>query len=97
MHSGYQGRLVSTLQQTCPSNSLSLLVDSPLKDSFQSLIELTMAMLMKISVIVLMTPIFMIPSFIVGALGRWIGQIYLAAQLSVKREMSNAKAPVVGQ
>lgn len=56
-----------------------------------------MAMLMKISVIVLMTPIFMIPSFIVGALGRWFGQIYLAAQLSVKREMSNAKAPVVGQ
>jgi len=60
------------------------------------LIELTMAMFMKLCAVVFMTPIFLIPGIIVGAFGGWIGQIYMAAQLSVKREMSNAKAPVVG-
>jgi hypothetical protein len=29
-------------------------------------------------------------------LGGWIGRIYMKAQLSVKREMSNAKVPVLG-
>ncbi len=52
---------------------------------------------MKLSAVVLMTPIFLIPGTIIATLGVWIGQIYMAAQLSVKREMSNAKAPVVGQ
>lgn len=42
-----------------------------------------------------MSPIFVVPGFIVGLLGSWCGQIYIKAQLSVKREMSNAKAPVM--
>lgn len=54
-------------------------------------------MVMKLAAVVFMTPIFLIPGFIVGLVGGWVGQIYMAAQLSVKREMSNAKAPVVGQ
>ncbi|KAG6371819.1 P-loop containing nucleoside triphosphate hydrolase protein [Boletus reticuloceps] len=31
-----------------------------------------------------------------GVVGAWIGRIYMKAQLSAKREMSNAKAPVLG-
>lgn len=54
-------------------------------------------MFMKLSAVVFMTPLFIIPGVIVGIFGGWVGQIYMAAQLSVKREMSNAKAPVVGQ
>lgn len=34
---------------------------------------------------------------IVFVLGGWLGLVYLKAQLSVKREMSNAKSPVVSQ
>ena len=45
--------------------------------------------------VVIMSPIFIIPGLIVGALGSWCGQIYIKAQLSVKREMSNAKSPVL--
>jgi hypothetical protein len=56
-----------------------------------------MGMLMRLGAVVLMTPIFLIPGFFVGLIGSWVGRIYMAAQLSVKREMSNAKAPVVGQ
>jgi hypothetical protein len=56
-----------------------------------------MGMLMRLGAVVLMTPIFLIPGFFVGLIGGWVGRIYMAAQLSVKREMSNAKAPVVGK
>jgi hypothetical protein len=40
--------------------------------------------------------IFIIPGIIVATLGGWCGQIYIKAQLSVKREMSNARSPVLG-
>ncbi|KAH7340934.1 hypothetical protein B0J17DRAFT_716110 [Rhizoctonia solani] len=36
------------------------------------------------------SPIFTIPGAAVFVIGFWIGQIYITAQLSVKREMSNA-------
>lgn len=32
----------------------------------------------------------------IAVLGGFIGQLYMKAQLSVKREMSNAKAPLIG-
>jgi hypothetical protein len=40
--------------------------------------------------------VFLLPGLFIGLLGGWVGCIYLKAQLSVKREMSNAKAPVLG-
>lgn len=49
------------------------------------------------------TTVFMAgwPALVSGAmtagLGGWLGLIYLKAQLSVKREWSNAKSPVVSQ
>ena len=42
------------------------------------------------------TPYVVPAAMAVGVLGVWIGQVYMKAQLSVKREMSNAKAPVLG-
>ncbi|KAF5356102.1 hypothetical protein D9756_004037 [Leucocoprinus leucothites] len=71
-------------------------IDGPLKDHMKWLTEISVSMSVKLGAVVLMTPIFLIPGMIVGAIGGWIGQIYMAAQMSVKREMSNAKAPVVG-
>ncbi|KAJ6603499.1 P-loop containing nucleoside triphosphate hydrolase protein [Mycena vulgaris] len=41
------------------------------------------------------TPIFFFPGVVVGALGAWFGQIYIAGQLPVKRWMSNNRAPVL--
>lgn len=54
-------------------------------------------MLLKFCAVILFTPAFLFPGVLVAVLGGWCGQIYIAAQLSVKREMSNAKAPVLGQ
>ena len=43
-----------------------------------------------------MSPMYTIPSLLLGVLGGWVGQLYTRAQLAVKREMSNARAPVLG-
>ena len=53
-------------------------------------------MLMKFFAVVSFSPIFAVPIFFVSVLGRWYGQIYMKAQLSVKREMRNARGPVLG-
>ncbi|KAK0480768.1 hypothetical protein IW261DRAFT_1474488 [Armillaria novae-zelandiae] len=58
--------------------------------------ELTLAMIIKFIAVVAFTPIFLFPGIVVAILGAWCGQIYIKAQLSVKRELSNAKAPVLG-
>ncbi|KAJ6462020.1 hypothetical protein C8R47DRAFT_1225647 [Mycena vitilis] len=60
------------------------------------LLELSMSMLAKFAAVILFTPLFFFPGALVGVLGGWCGQMYISAQLSVKREMSNAKAPVLG-
>ncbi|KAJ7293178.1 hypothetical protein C8J57DRAFT_1703993 [Mycena rebaudengoi] len=71
-------------------------VDGPISQGLWGLLELTVTMMVKFAAVILFTPLFFIPGVGIGALGGWIGQIYIAAQLCVKREMSNAKAPVLG-
>jgi hypothetical protein len=53
-------------------------------------------MMVKFVAVVMFSPIFIIPGFVLSILGGWCGQIYIKAQLSVKREMSNARSPVLG-
>ncbi|KAJ7785923.1 hypothetical protein B0H16DRAFT_1657372 [Mycena metata] len=71
-------------------------VDGPIQQGLWGLLEMSMSMFVKFCAVILFTPVFAIPGILVGVLGGWCGQIYIAAQLSVKREMSNAKAPVLG-
>ena len=54
-------------------------------------------MLVKLSAVVILTPAFLLPGVLVAIAGGYCGQIYMQAQLSVKRELSNAKQPVLGQ
>lgn len=56
-----------------------------------------MMMILKYTAVVVITPIFFFPGVAVAFLGAVCGQVYIKAQLSVKREMSNARAPVLGQ
>lgn len=56
-----------------------------------------MAMVIKLAAIVILTPIFIIPGVLIFIAGALCGQIYIRAQLCAKREMSNAKAPVLSQ
>ncbi|KZV64704.1 hypothetical protein PENSPDRAFT_656364 [Peniophora sp. CONT] len=71
-------------------------VDGPFANDFKYVVQVSATMLIKVIVIVIVTPVFVIPCLLVFAIGRWFGAVYMAAQLSVKREMSNKRAPVIG-
>ena len=71
-------------------------VDSSIARWFSLLTKMSLEMLMKLGAVVLISPIFIIPGVIIAVVGAWVGEIYMKAQLAVKRERSNAKAPVLG-
>jgi hypothetical protein len=53
-------------------------------------------MLLKFLAVVYLTPVFSVPGVAIAVLGSWLGRVYMKAQIAIKREMSNAKAPVLG-
>ena len=57
---------------------------------------ITLSMITRLGAVVLFTPSFVFPAIAIAAVGGWLGQVYIKAQLCVKREMSTAKAPVLG-
>ncbi|KAJ7288037.1 hypothetical protein C8J57DRAFT_1641031 [Mycena rebaudengoi] len=70
-------------------------VDDILPNRFWPLSSLLTSMLVQFVAVVIYTPIFFFPGLLVAAVGSWVGQIYIATQLPVKRLMSNARAPVL--
>jgi hypothetical protein len=71
-------------------------VDGPISNSFAWLIEISVTMLMKCFAVMYLTPVFIVPCIVIAVLGAWLGRVYMKAQIAIKREMSNAKAPVMG-
>lgn len=79
------------------SDIVHLAVDDTVSHMFYLFSETTVTMIAKLIAVCLMTPIFLLMGAIVFMMGGFLGQMYIKAQLSVKRESSNAKAPVLGQ
>lgn len=71
-------------------------VDDSLAEGFWDLVDTTFGMVTELFIVIFITPVFFLPGALVGLLGVWCGRIYMASQLSVKRELSNVKAPVIG-
>ncbi|KAJ6567145.1 P-loop containing nucleoside triphosphate hydrolase protein [Mycena capillaripes] len=71
-------------------------VDANIGRSLWSLMDLLFYASIRLGAIVLLAPPFLVPAVVVFMAGTWIGSLYTKAQLSVKREMSNARAPVLG-
>ncbi|KAF8071880.1 hypothetical protein FPV67DRAFT_1779021 [Lyophyllum atratum] len=71
-------------------------VDGPIPNGIWRLYGKSTMVVMKFTAIIIMTPMFLGPSILVTILGGFCGQIYITAQMPVKRMMSNAKAPVLG-
>ncbi|KAH9056241.1 hypothetical protein EDB87DRAFT_1676120 [Lactarius vividus] len=71
-------------------------LDGPLADTFSWVIDISAAMLLKFIAVVYFTPVFSVPGIVIAILGAWLGRVYMKAQIAIKREMSNAKAPVLG-
>lgn len=59
-------------------------------------IQLSVSLVAKLGAVIVYTPVFLFPGIFIFICGGYLGHIYMRAQLSVKREQSNAKAPVVG-
>lgn len=57
---------------------------------------MTIDMFIKFVSVMIISPTFLLPGLFISVLGAWCGQIYIKSQLAVKREMSNARAPVLG-
>ena len=61
-------------------------VDGNLLYSFADVVEIVTTMLTKLGGPVFFTPIFLLPGVSIAFLGVYIGNLYLKAQMSVKRE-----------
>jgi ABC-type multidrug transport system fused ATPase/permease subunit len=70
-------------------------IDGPLVRMSNHFIAMLVMCLSRLVAIMFSAPIFAIPAGVIGVIGAAIGQVYIKAQLSVKRERSNAKAPVL--
>ena len=71
------------------------LVDSAIPDYLNAVLSMGISMLAKFVAIVVFSPVFLFPGVIAFVIRAAVGQIYIKAQLSVKREMSNARSPVL--
>ncbi|KAF9476386.1 P-loop containing nucleoside triphosphate hydrolase protein [Pholiota conissans] len=71
-------------------------VDGVVTSMIQWLTELTISMLVKLGAIVFITPLFLGPGVAVTIFSGWLCQVYMTSQVAVKREMSNARAPIIG-
>ncbi|KAF9257856.1 P-loop containing nucleoside triphosphate hydrolase protein [Marasmius fiardii PR-910] len=47
--------------------------------------------------LIIYTPIFILPAFVLTILGKWCGDLFTRAVMCLRREQSNSKAPVLAQ
>ncbi|KAI0666643.1 multidrug resistance-associated ABC transporter [Trametes maxima] len=71
-------------------------IDTSIPRHILGVVEGAVFMLLRIAATSIMVPIFIVPSAVVGVVGASLGWVYLKAQICVKREMSNTRAPVLG-
>ncbi|KZT69185.1 hypothetical protein DAEQUDRAFT_727082 [Daedalea quercina L-15889] len=71
-------------------------IDSTLVDYFFWWTEHSGTMVTRLGAVVIMSPLMLIPGSTIFVLGALCGYLYINAQLSSKREMSLAQAPVLG-
>ncbi|KDR83059.1 hypothetical protein GALMADRAFT_238853 [Galerina marginata CBS 339.88] len=71
------------------------IIDGRLQLTVNAVLDMFSGMVVNLGVIILFTPIFIFPGIAVAVLGTFMGSVYLKAQLSIKRELSNARSPVL--
>ncbi|KAF4617819.1 hypothetical protein D9613_006245 [Agrocybe pediades] len=70
-------------------------VDSALPQNLYWVIGQAVGIVARLTAVVMVTPLFLVPGLAVAVLATAIGALYLKAQLSIKRELSNARSPVL--
>ncbi|WVQ88009.1 hypothetical protein IAS59_001740 [Cryptococcus gattii] len=82
------GRIISRFTKDMKS------VDGSFTETFANVADVTVGLALKIIVVISLVPLFSLPAIFIGCLGGILGEMYIHGQLSVKREMSNAKSPL---
>jgi len=97
MHSGYAVWCVKSSSLALHGLELTITaaVDSTIPDYLNAVLAMGISMFAKFVAVVVFSPVFLLPGVAAFAIGALVGQIYIKAQLSVKREMSNARSPVL--
>ncbi|KAJ7730238.1 P-loop containing nucleoside triphosphate hydrolase protein, partial [Mycena maculata] len=72
------------------------MVDGPVATALWTLIDHTVSMSITFCAIVLFNPVFLGPGLVFFMLGSYLGRLYMPARISVKRELSNTRSPVLG-
>ena len=72
-------------------------VDGNVPITLNYTVQSTVFLLTQFAAVFILTPSFFFVGIAVALLGGYCGQVYIKAQLPVKREMSNAKAPILAQ
>lgn len=73
-----------------------MIVDNNVSGILITIIQMGSDLISRLIAVTLFAPVFVLPGLLLGVVGGYLGNVYMKAQLSVKREMSNAKAPVLG-
>ena len=71
-------------------------MDNSIVNYVHSLTEMISIAVVRFGAVIVMSPIFGFPGALLVVVGCYIGQLYSRAQLAVKRERSNARAPILG-
>ncbi|OCH87314.1 P-loop containing nucleoside triphosphate hydrolase protein [Obba rivulosa] len=71
-------------------------VDAKIPGALSAFLDICATMTVRFFAVMVFSPLFVIPGSIITLVGGFCGQMYMKAQMCVKREMSNAKAPVLG-
>lgn len=72
-----------------------LVVDEVVTRYFHYVCDLSLSIIVSLAIILIFAPMFIPPSIVVALIGVWVGQVYIRTIMSVKREMSNARSPVL--
>ncbi|KAJ7063699.1 P-loop containing nucleoside triphosphate hydrolase protein [Mycena amicta] len=72
-------------------------VDAEIGQSLWNVVDIVFYAGVRLVVVFVLAPPFILPAAVLLVAGVWIGSVYTRAQISVKREMSNARAPILGQ
>ncbi|KIY72764.1 P-loop containing nucleoside triphosphate hydrolase protein [Cylindrobasidium torrendii FP15055 ss-10] len=71
-------------------------VDNEISNQLFRISEISMEQIVKLGAVLYFSPSFSFPALFLVCVGLLFGQVYLRAQLPVKRITSNAKSPVIG-
>ncbi|KAF8513334.1 P-loop containing nucleoside triphosphate hydrolase protein [Hysterangium stoloniferum] len=70
-------------------------IDGAVPSNLMGVLHISVIILINFAAVVMFVPVFLIPGLVVFLLGVISGQLYIQAQLPVKREMSNRRSPVI--